>query len=68
MHDRYYPKHSRKYISFFEDSIKALEKFKEDINNGLFPKESNSFEIDEEQFNLFKDALLGLISRKNKQK
>ena len=35
--------------------------------DGQFPKENNSFEINEEQFNLFKDALLGLISRKNKQ-
>lgn len=58
MHDRYYPKHCKKYINFFEDSVKAFGKFKEDINNGLFPKENNSFDIDEVQFKLFKDRLI----------
>lgn len=57
MHDRYYPKHSRKYISFFEDSLRALGEFKEDVSNGQFPKEANSFEIDDGQFSLFVDRL-----------
>lgn len=58
MHDRYYPKHCKKYINFFEDSVKALGKFKEDINNGLFPKKNNSFDIDDVQFKLFKDKVI----------
>ena len=57
MHGIYYRKHSKKHISFFQDSVKALGKFKDDVNNGLFPKENNSFEINEEQFKLFKDRL-----------
>lgn len=57
MHDRYYPKHSKKYISFFEDSVTALKKFKEDIDSGQFPKEKNSFEIDDDQIILFKNGL-----------
>ena len=47
----------KKYISFFEDSLRALEKFKDGIDSGQFPKENNSFEVDEEEFNLFKDKL-----------
>lgn len=56
MHDRYYPKHSKKYLSFFEDSVTALQKFKDEVDSGQFPKETNSFEIDEEQFGLFEGA------------
>jgi len=58
-----HPKHCKKYISFFEDSLKALEKFKEDIDSGQFPRENNSFEIDEEELNLFKDKLSELSQK-----
>ncbi|MBC8387991.1 MAG: 3-methyl-2-oxobutanoate hydroxymethyltransferase [Actinobacteria bacterium] len=53
MHDRYYPKHCKKYLNFFKDSVTALKRFKEEVKIGIFPEESNSFEIDDKEFEAF---------------
>ncbi|MCL4378630.1 MAG: 3-methyl-2-oxobutanoate hydroxymethyltransferase [Actinobacteria bacterium] len=58
MHDRYYPKHCKKYLKFFEYSVESLCKFKEEVLAGKFPEEDNSFEINVEQFKSFKDRLI----------
>jgi 3-methyl-2-oxobutanoate hydroxymethyltransferase len=57
MLDSYYPKHCKKYMDFYPDSIAALSDFRMDVISGRFPKEENSFVIDEEEFAGFKKKL-----------
>ena len=56
-HDGHYPRHSKKYCDFFNDSVKALKNYKEDVFNGNFPKENNIIDINDEEFDLFLEKL-----------
>ena len=53
LHNNYYPKHCKKYLDFYRDSIKALLDFKKEVSGGSFPREGNSFEIEENEFEGF---------------
>jgi len=53
MHDRYYPKHCKKYMDFYNDSVKALRQFKKEVDANIFPAKKNSFEINNREFELF---------------
>ncbi len=53
MHDSHYPKHSKKYLNIFEDKITAFKKFKQKVDNNIFPGKENSFEIDDKDFEIF---------------
>ena len=50
LHNRYYPKHCKKYLDFYNEQIKALISFKKDVIRNIFPQESNSFEIKDSEF------------------
>ena len=53
MHNRYYPKHCKKYLNFYEDLLKALKEFREEAVSNNFPRESNSFEVEDREFEMF---------------
>jgi len=53
MHDRYYPKHSKKYSNFYENSVDSVKKFVQEVYSETFPEKSNSFEIEESEFKKF---------------
>lgn len=57
MHDRYYPKHCKKYLNFYKDSIRVFKIFKEDVNKGIFPDKNNSFEIEDSEYDIFIEFL-----------
>lgn len=56
-HDLHYPKHTKRYRNFYEDTIAVLQQFKEDVNSGVFPQIENSFSIRDEEFELFQQRL-----------
>jgi len=56
-HDWYYPKHTKKYCNFYEESKKAFIDFKNDVQKCVFPKLNNSFEIKDEDFETFVKAI-----------
>lgn len=53
LNDGHYPRHSKKYASFFEDSIDVFKKYKEDVTSGTYPARNNQIEIKEDEFNSF---------------
>jgi len=57
MHDRHYPKHCKKYMDFYIDSVRALRQFKKEVDDNVFPTEENSFKIDETEFELFLEGM-----------
>lgn len=57
MLDAYFPKHSKQYLDFYSGSKEALFSFKKDVEKSIFPRESNSFEIAEQEFLRFKDEI-----------
>ena len=57
LHNRYYPKHCKKYIDFYKDSVKALASFKKEVSEASFPGTDNSFEIEEGEFEKFREEL-----------
>ncbi len=54
LHNNYYPKHCKKYLDFYWDSVKALTSFKKEVSESLFPGKDNSFEIGESEFEKFR--------------
>lgn len=57
MHDRYYPKHCRKYMDFYQDSVKALKDFKKDVEDRNFPALANCFEMGDRELDLFLEGI-----------
>ena len=50
----HYPKHTKQYLHFYDDGIKAMKKWKKEVDDGIFPdKKENSFEIDDNEFEKF---------------
>jgi 3-methyl-2-oxobutanoate hydroxymethyltransferase len=41
--ERFLPKFAKRYTNLKEESIKAILKFKEEVENGIFPTEEHSF-------------------------
>jgi 3-methyl-2-oxobutanoate hydroxymethyltransferase len=57
MHNGYYPRHCKKYSNFYEDSVKVLKTYKDEVEKEVFPEKRNSFEIDEKEFRKFINTL-----------
>ena len=57
IHDFYYPKHTKKYRYFYEESVKAFKEFATEVQAKIFPTPGNSFEIDDEEYNKFIKAI-----------
>jgi len=56
-HDEHYPRHSKKYLNIYNDTINAFSQFKADVDNGSFPGEKNNIEINSSEFIKFKKDL-----------
>ncbi len=56
-HDMHYPKHTKKYADFFNKSIDIYKEFGKEVNQDIFPTKENSFEIDDKEFETFKNAI-----------
>lgn len=56
LHNNHYPKHCKKYLNFYTEQLKALACFKKDVIRNIFPIESNSFEIEDSEFEKFMDS------------
>ena len=53
MHNGYYPKHCKKYAHMFEDSVRHMQQFKEDVEKGIFPDTMNTFKMQDIEFHDF---------------
>ena len=46
--DRFAPKHAKKYMNLSAEALQALETYKQEVREGLFPTEAHSFTISDE--------------------
>lgn len=46
--DRFTPKHAKKYTNLASEILRVLEIYKQEVRNGVFPTEENSFTINDE--------------------
>lgn len=57
-----YPKHTKQYLNFYDDAVKALKKWKKEVKDGIYPdREKHSFKIDDSEFEKF----LSVVGKKN---
>jgi 3-methyl-2-oxobutanoate hydroxymethyltransferase len=47
--DRFTPKHVKKYADLASEILQVLETYKQEVRNGVFPTEENSFTISDEE-------------------
>jgi len=52
--DRFTPKFAKRYVNLSELIVKALEEYKEDVLNGRFPTDEQSYHIDEKELSQVK--------------
>ena len=50
--DRFTPKHAKKYANLAADMLQALEAYKREVEQGIFPTEENGFTIRDEELEL----------------
>ncbi|MCX5824506.1 MAG: 3-methyl-2-oxobutanoate hydroxymethyltransferase [Deltaproteobacteria bacterium] len=46
--DRFVPKHAKKYMNMGAEVLRAMETYKQEVREGIFPKEEHSFTISDE--------------------
>ena len=46
--DRFAPKHAKKYMNMGAEVLRAMETYKQEVREGIFPKEEHSFTISDE--------------------
>ena len=56
-HDGHFPRHAKKYINIYSDTINAFTQFKNDVENRKFPMENNNIKMDDKEFLKFKKDL-----------
>jgi 3-methyl-2-oxobutanoate hydroxymethyltransferase len=56
-HDGHYPRHSKKYGDFFNQSLSILKQFKEDVTSGSYPEKKHVIGIQESEFVSFKNLI-----------
>ena len=52
-HDLHYPRHNKRYRSFYEDTVAVLQQYREEVSTGAFPETTNSFGISDEEYEAF---------------
>ena len=57
LNDGHYPRHSKKYANFFEDSVEVFKKYKEEVTSGSYPARAQQIEIKDDPFNAFARAI-----------
>jgi 3-methyl-2-oxobutanoate hydroxymethyltransferase len=48
-----YPRHSKKYANFFDDSVEVFKKYKGDVASREYPARGHQIEINEDEFSVF---------------
>ena len=57
MYDKLKPKFVRRYMNLSEDIVKALEKYKNDIESGTFPAEENWFSMNDGELEKLREEI-----------
>jgi 3-methyl-2-oxobutanoate hydroxymethyltransferase len=57
LNDGRYPRHSKKYANFFDDSLEVFKQYKEDVINGAYPAKGQQIEIREDEFSDFLSSI-----------
>jgi 3-methyl-2-oxobutanoate hydroxymethyltransferase len=57
LNDGRYPRHSKKYANFFDDSVEVFKKFKEDVTTGVYPARGHQIEIKDDEFSAFSGSI-----------
>jgi len=57
LNDGRYPRHSKKYANFFDDSVEVFKKYKEDVTGGNYPAKNHQIEIKDEEFSAFLNSI-----------
>jgi 3-methyl-2-oxobutanoate hydroxymethyltransferase len=57
MYDKLKPKFVRRYMNLSEDIVKALEKYKNDIESGTFPAEENWFSMNDGELKKLREEI-----------
>jgi 3-methyl-2-oxobutanoate hydroxymethyltransferase len=57
LNDGRYPRHSKKYANFFDDSVEVFKKYREDVTSGAYPAQGHQIEIKDDQFSAFASSL-----------
>ena len=57
MYDKLKPKFVRKYMNLSEDIVKALEKYKNDIESGTFPAQENWFSMNDGELKKLREEI-----------
>ncbi len=52
-HNDHYPRHSKRYADFYQQSLKAFKKYYDEVQEGVFPGKEHNIEIDGEEFEKF---------------
>jgi len=56
-HNKHYPRHSKTYRNFFDESVDAFKEWKEEVDSGAFPEPGNIVEIKDEEFEKFMNEM-----------
>ena len=57
MYDKLKPKFVRRYMNLSEDIVKALEKYKNDIESGIFPAQENWFSMNDGELKKLREEI-----------
>jgi 3-methyl-2-oxobutanoate hydroxymethyltransferase len=49
----HYPRHSITYTRFYDDAVKALARYRADVESGAYPAENHTIKIKDEEFERF---------------
>jgi len=57
LNDGRYPRHSKKYASFFDDSVAVFKSYKDDVLSGTYPAKNHQIEISDDEFSGFANSI-----------
>lgn len=63
LNDGRYPRHSKKYANFFDESVDVFKKFKEDVTGEVYPAKGHQIAIKDDEYNAFASSI-GKIDEK----
>jgi 3-methyl-2-oxobutanoate hydroxymethyltransferase len=53
----HYPRHSRTYTRFFDEAVKALTRYREDVESGAYPEARHTIRIQDQEFDRFMELV-----------
>ena len=57
MYDKIKPKFAKRYMNLSEGIVKSLEKYKDEIESGMFPSEENWFSMEKEELEKLREEI-----------